>query len=564
MLALPLTEAKAFPFVDPTNQGVGPVPGGTELAAPDAQDLAHQLQLINGPLVAPAGGWAFQPRIDAQFMLTDNVYQVNAPRQWDFVTNFAPGFTLAGDMSHLQTYFTFQPTLSIYANASSLNALTQQYTGTALATLADDLLYLDVRAVSGVNSVYGGLGGLGGVGSTAVAQTSAANINGVGNTMGLNKNSQIQNSSLTISPYLLRRLGDWGTVKLGYSFGLSHSDALTGFVASPFPTGGANQLTYVSNEEYFHYDTGDALSRLQYGFDVDLTQARTITGDTFYETVTGQPQIGIGTGSYNNKNYYVTNRVSYQVNPTIQVFATGGWEYIDYGNSLYKSINGPTWSIGTTLTPGPDTSLTASYGYMNGYYSANVVGYYNVTARTSVNASYTSQLGTQLQYLQSQLNLASGPNMTNAANGGQLFVANNLFGPQPGVYRFDTFNIGAQTTLNRDIISASVSWSKSTQQGVGAAPPSYATSFTLQWIHQLQEDLIMTIAGAFNTSNVSNTLTSFNPGNSHAFIGSAALQYQISPTLGATLRYSFFDRISDVSTYSVYQNLLVLGISKTF
>ena len=35
----------------------------------------------------------------------------------------------------------------------------------------------------------------------------------------------------------------------------------------------------MSSEEYFHYDTGDALDALQYGFDVSLTQGQTITGE---------------------------------------------------------------------------------------------------------------------------------------------------------------------------------------------------------------------------------------------------------------------------------------------
>ena len=71
-------DALAFPLIDPSNQTS--VPSGTELSTPDVQDLQHQLQLVNGPIVAPPGGWAFQPRIDAQELLTDNVYQAHSPR----------------------------------------------------------------------------------------------------------------------------------------------------------------------------------------------------------------------------------------------------------------------------------------------------------------------------------------------------------------------------------------------------------------------------------------------------------------------------------------------------
>jgi uncharacterized protein (PEP-CTERM system associated) len=561
IFGFPAADALAFPLIDPSNQTT--VPTGTELSTPDVQDLQHQLQLVNGPIVAPPGGWAFQPRIDAQELITDNIFQAHSPRQWDAVTYFAPGFTLAGDLPKLQLYFQFQPTLQMHVEAGSLNSLTQQYSGTALATLVDDLAYLDVRAISGVNSVYGGLGGIGGVGANAVAGTSAANVSGLGNNnFNLNKNNQVQNSSLSISPYLLRRLGDYGNVKLGYSFNLSHSEALTGFLASPFPSGGTNQQTFISNEILAHYDTGDMFAQLQYSFDADLSQGQTTTGSQFYQTVAGVNPTG--PNNYTSYNNYVTNRVSYQINPTIQVFVTGGYEYVRYTNQTYQTNNGPTWSVGTTLTPGPDALLTLSYGYNNGYYQFNGSGYYNITARTSVNASYYSSQGTQLQYLQNQLGLASGPNLVNGQNGGQLFVNTNLLGPQNGVFRFDTFQIGAQTIMNRDIISANLSITKSSQQGINAAPPSNGSSFNVQWVHELNQDMTLTTAAAYNTLSQSAVLSTINPGNSHAYIFSTALQYQLSPTLGASLRYSFFDRISEVSSNSIYQNLIVLGVSKTF
>ena len=561
IFGFPAVDALAFPLIDPSNQAS--VPTGTELTTPDVQDLQHQLQLVNGPILAPPGGWAFQPRIDAQELLTDNVFQAHSPRQWDAVTYFAPGFTLAGDLPRLQTYFQFQPTLQMHVEAGSLNSLTQQYSGTALATLVDDLLYLDVRAVSGVSSAYGGLGGIGGVGANAVAGVSAANVSGVGNNnFNLNKNNEVQSSSFSISPYLLRHLGDNGNVKLGYSFSLSHSDALTGFLASPFPTGGTNQQSFISNEAYFHYDTGDKFAQLQYGFDADLTEGQTNTGSQFFQTVAGTNPTG--PANYTSKNYYLTNRVSYQINPTIQVYATGGYEYISYANQSYQTINGPTWSVGTTLTPGPDASLSLGYGYTNGYYSFNMNGYYNITARTSVNASYYSSEGTQLQYLQNQLGLATGPNFVNGRNGGQLFTNTNLLGPQQGVFRFDTFQIGAQTIMTRDILSANLQLTKSTQQGINAAPPSNGSSFNVQWVHEMNEDMTLTTAAAYNTSSQSVTLSGINPGNSHAYIFSAALQYQLTPTLGASLTYSFFDRISEVSSNTIYQNLIVIGLSKTF
>jgi hypothetical protein len=76
LMVLQAATALAFPFADPSNEDEVPI--GSELTAPEAEDLQHQLQLADG-LTAPAGGgWTFMPRFDVQEMLTDNVIQQNA------------------------------------------------------------------------------------------------------------------------------------------------------------------------------------------------------------------------------------------------------------------------------------------------------------------------------------------------------------------------------------------------------------------------------------------------------------------------------------------------------
>ncbi|OIQ69981.1 hypothetical protein GALL_484110 [mine drainage metagenome] len=148
--------ALAFPLVDPN--GDTPVPNGTELAAPDAQDLQHQLQIANGLGGADAQAWTFTPRIDFQQMLTDNVLQQNSPRLWDTASFFAPGFSLLGNTPRAVVNFTVTPTLSMYARETSLNSLSQQLSGTATLTAVPEMLFVDLRAVAGVTNIYGGVG----------------------------------------------------------------------------------------------------------------------------------------------------------------------------------------------------------------------------------------------------------------------------------------------------------------------------------------------------------------------------------------------------------------------
>ena len=103
----------------------------------------------------------------------------------------------------------------------------------------------------GVHSHYGGIGGLGGVGApagaAATAQTAIPTL--AGNDQGLTRNNEMQVTSFGISPYLVQRFGDWGTGRLGYSLDVTRSNTLSGFASSPFPTGGTNGQTLMTNEE---------------------------------------------------------------------------------------------------------------------------------------------------------------------------------------------------------------------------------------------------------------------------------------------------------------------------
>ena len=558
--------AAAFPLLDASNSDQ--VPPGTELAAPDAQDLRHQLQLVNG-LGAPAGGgWTFVPRIDWQEELTDNALEAHSPRRADLVTYIAPGISIAGDLPRARLTFDFSPTLALYARSSGLNALTEQMTGLGSVTLVPDLAYVDVRALAGVQNLYGGLGGLGTVGApaSAAATPQAAIPNLSGNSLGLNRSNEVQTTSFGVSPYLLRRFGDWGTGKLGYSLGVTQSNTLSGFAASPLPTGGANAQTQITNEEIAHFTTGDFMRYIQDSFDLDLQQSQTSTGANVVNLQTGLP--AQTTQRSSSTRAIVSDQVTYQISRGVAVFASGGHEDIVYSNLGVAPIHDLTWSLGTTLTPDPNSQLTVSYGHLNGFNSATVNGHYALTARTLLTVSYGSTLGTQLQNIRNQLNLAgAGGNgaLVNAQTGGPLFGGANALAVQAGVFRTDTLTVGSQTLLERDIISLNFLFAKQTSSGGINAVSSQTKTASVSWVHQMRPDVTVSGAVSYAIQDQTAGAISFaNPGDNTSLAASLAWQWQISDTLSTSLRYSFFRRQTTVTAFELYQNALILGISKHF
>jgi uncharacterized protein (PEP-CTERM system associated) len=559
--------AAAFPFLDATN--ADQVPQGTELASPDAQDLQHQLRLANGFGAPAGGGWTFVPRIDWQEELTDNALQAHSPRRADLVSFFTPGINIVGDTPRVQATFDFAPTLAIYARTSDLNALTEQMNGLASITLVPDLFYVDVRALAGVQSQFGGIGSVGAVGAPAntalTAQTAAlAGANG----QPLNRNDEVQTTSFGLSPYLLQHYGDWGTAKLGYSVGVTKSNTLNGFASLPFPSGsGANAQTLLSNEEIANFTTGEIMQFFQDSFNVDLQQTQSTAGAGVIDPQTGAPlQTQQNTSS---TNATIKDTITYQATRGLSVFAMGGHEDIVYSGFGAQSIHDLIWSLGTTWVPNPDSSLTVSYGHQDGFNSLTVNGFYALTARTMLTASYGSMLGTQLQFLQNQLNLeGAGPNgtvvnaQTGAAN--SLFGATNALALQDGVFRTTTLAVGGTTTLDRDIITLNLLLATQTSSG-GSSSSAQTKTFSGSWLHQMRPDMTVSAAVSYAIQDQSTGVVSFvNPGNNTSVVTNLAWQWQISDTLTGSVRYSFFERTSPATAFDIYENMFIVGLSKHF
>ncbi len=577
--------AAAFPFLDSTS--TDQVPSGTELASPDVQSLQQQLQLANGLAPPAGGGWTIVPRIDWQEELTDNVLEANSPRRADLVTFLSPGINIAGDLPRVKATFDFAPTLALYARTSDLNAVTEQMNGLATVTLVPDLFFVDLRAMAGIQSLYGGVGGLGTLGQPAgPAATAQAQIPGLGgNYLGLNANSEVQTSTVGISPYILRRFGDYGTWKIGDSLNVTRSAEVSGFLASPLPSaGGAYGQTLVSNEENAHFVSGDILSVFQDTFDADMLVGQT-TQNAIGAGINGGVQIPAT--QYTSSSIIVTDQISYAVNRSLSVFVSGGHEDITYSNQSLQGVNGSaatgfnynnigipqihdlTWSLGATWTPSPDSSLTVSYGHLDGFNSLSVNGHYAPTARTLWTVSYGSTLGTQLQQLQGQLNLA-GTNGTgalvNAQTGGQLFGAANALGVQGGVFKTTTLALGSQTTWNRDIVAVNLLMAAESNFGAGIASYTAQTeTASLSWLHQLEPDMTLSTSASYAIQSQPGGGTSiYNPGNTTSIVASLAWQWQLSPTVSTSARYSFLEQQASYSAFSFYQNIFIVGISKHF
>ena len=78
------------------------------------------------------------------------------------------------------------------------------------------------------------------------------------------------------------------------------------------------------------------------------------------------------------------------------------------------------------------------------------------------------------------------------------------------------------------------------------------------WVHQLSDVLILSGIASYGTSRTSNS------GNQQSVAASVAMEYLLSQTLAATARYAYFNSVSSTPNQSFYQDLVLVGLNKTF
>ena len=595
-------DARAFPLIDPTNMDSIPsdAPSGVDLPDTDVQGLRNQIALTRGGGPAhDVTGWTFIPRLSMQEEFTDNALAAESPRRFDAVTLVAPGIAVNADTYRIQLHLDYQPILSMYAAEGPLNSLTQQLSALATITVVPDLAYVAVRAVSGVQSALGGLlgtgiatsGGSGGIGGGTGSDANSASatslvqaLNGQGGEP-LNRLNEVQTSSFGISPYLLHKFGDIGTAKVGVSLNETTSETISGFASSPFPTiGGANSQHLQSTEELARFSTGERFGKFQDIVSADLWQSTTNTNAS---------QGVLGSTALTSERETFDNQVSYALTREVTLLASIGEQRINYSQAATTGlprIDGLTWSAGVTIIPSPNSFFTIRYGHQNGFTTVTGDARLALSGRTVLTLDYSNSVGTQLENTEAQLNAAGvatqqAINLVSAQTGGPALVIQNGLPVEDGIFRFSTLSTSLVTSWPRDTWRTMAVWTVQTNltptyaingfevnfqtgqetllysptpTGAAGQTTDYKTVSTM-WTHQLHPDLTLSGSAAYSLVRRPEGL-----GTDGSLALSSVLQYALSPGTSVMARYSFFDRVSKIPGYSLYENMLLLGFTKRF
>jgi uncharacterized protein (PEP-CTERM system associated) len=348
----------------------------------------------------------------------------------DAITLIQPSLLVIGNTQLVQVNLNYAPSGVIYAQNTDYSQFRQQFNGDILATAIPGLLYVDTRGSISQTPVFGGVG--------------------VVNTDLLPPSQRETNSTISVSPYLVKTFGGIGTLETGLGYIYTATDApdfLTpgeAAIPSALPYDYGSQWL-ATRRVFGTFTTGEDFGRFQDSLDSD---------NSFYD----------GSGAERDAHrILLTNDLSYAINRYVAALGEFGYENLSYPAEAYSYVGG-VWSAGARITPNAQSSFTLEYRYIDGLTSPYAYGYWQITPRIRVFGAYSEGITTFEQDQQNSL-LSGDPNATGAiasANLGAPLINNaSLFGANQALNRAERASASVSYLGERDIITATYNHQRS-------------------------------------------------------------------------------------------------------
>jgi len=518
--------APSLPAVEP---GIGARPGG----------LGFPFTTLERVPVGQVG-WFVQPSLGLSVGFDDNVRFTARNRQSDVFVGVSPAILVRADTPRITAIANYAPTATFFLSRNEESRLSHAGAAQALATLVQDRLFLDARASAFTSDVFGAFGD---------------------DTAGGARRNQIQTVSASVSPYLVQRFGGLAVARAGYVFNVTDQTRqdttrpvlIDDPVFGPIRARSFTPSSFLSHTGYLTVTTGEDFGRLL------LTGS--LTGTSFD-----------GDGIYDGaRRWEAAFGAGYGVTRWLFVLGEIGYESLTYNTVPKTDIAGPIWSIGVRLVPSDTADLTVRYGRRDGYNAWQAEGSTNLIGpRTRLSVAYSDRLTnaalraaellrtTTLDPFGNPIFTASGVPVPLGGGGG------GLLGFQDGLFRTRSASASIRHALERDVFVLSLLHEK--RRPYAGDPrtrrqlPSEATSVGLSWSRPLDD---LTNLTSFVRYGV-RTLGSGRGSDSTFYSAGAVLTHAFSETLSGALSYRLDVRDDEAGDDTVYRNLVVASVRKTF
>ena len=543
-------------------------------------DLRAQLEgLVSGGAPLPAGiAWQVIPSIGVDVGATDNASFTNGRQRADVFTQITPGVVIIGDTPRVNVNLSYTPLARLYASTPSQNRFDQYLNAGAQVTILPERLLIDARAQVSQQSLTGGFG------QDGFSQ---------GTLSDFNRQDQVQSATVEVTPRFVNRFGSLGTAELSYTLAYTNQNygsgsgfggsALGAPLGSSFGSGfgttnqafGArDQRANAANQGFFPQDLLTHRERATFTTGEDLGRVRSFLLLEAVQFDGAGPYRGAYRREASADNAFALNR-------TVSLLGKIGYQQILYNGLGGYRFSGITWNAGVRLTPNVEDFIELRYGEQDGTNNFTADMSYAPTARIRLLARYDTGITSNVE---NQQNLLSGTTVNqfggsvDTLTGGPVTGTSGFFGTQNNIFELRRLSFTGIYTLPRDTISVSVvreerSPPSNNRGGFGQNLTGYRGDNgiygTVNWQHELADDWRTNLSVQVGTRSAGRATGPFaaqeaSSASERTLSTVASTSYQLSPTLGSQASYVFNQRSGGGSNRSFTENILIVGLRKTF
>lgn len=460
---------------------------------------------------ARAAEWVIVPFLEAEQTFTDNVKSSETDREADTITTVTGGVGITGTGARLQFDLNYAVSWDQVWLNDDQSGMRHNLLGDVASELIEDFFFIDA--------------------GVAVNQRDISTAGPVAVTPRTVLFNQTTVASATVSPYVASRLGSFADAELRYRF----SDVL-------FRENELDSAAGVPGDTIIHDATmtlagGRWFNRLGWTLTASGTRSDEEDGDTFKRRG-GQATL------------------LYQIIREIALVGNGGWEDID-ADDFDDDQDGPYWTGGIRLTPGPRTLLEVQYGRRFGDAIWSGQFSYRISPRVMIRASYADDISTQqLTFAEAlgSIERDADGNLIDPLTGLPADPNDPRFNLTDQVFRQQGIDVSLIGGYGRNdfVLSGFYSKRKFDISTANATVYGGNGSFT----RRLRKDLTGGIDGSY-------AVTRDSIDDEQTIRARASLQYQMSESLVANLSYNFLRRERETGG-TLREFAVVIGLRKSF
>lgn len=461
------------------------------------------------------------PSISVDQGVTDNArQQPPGSRQADTFTRVQPGVSMSGVGNRLRFNLGYNLRQTFYMDNDDLNSASHFLNFTGNSELIEEMVFVDARA--------------------SITEALIANTAAQGSDLSLtNEANRASVQTFSISPFMRNRLGSFANTEFRYTFANTESEALS---------------SSVSHRSTNTLRSGDQFQRLKWGLtsDIQYSQRSNAPG-------TGGTLLVAGQESATDTKLFLADG-EYRLTYDWALIGSVGYEETR-DPTLVQPMEGVVGSAGFRYNPSPRTNIALSINHRNKSDFARLNASHKFTERSLVTVSYDeSLLISEAQRAQNLdfLVVDQFGNFVDSRTASAFQLNNNNFNLNDNTVRRKTGSIKYDLSSERNTYSADFRHETNITEATGQEQTAISVSGNWSRVISPEDRLNLTVR--FRTTDFGTTPSRTDD------LENVSLSYthNFTPELSGIVTYSLLARQSTLAGADIVENLLIVGLRKSF